>query len=106
MSHHQQAAVSAVPVLSSAHRLTLHSLFPGGRGLRVYLNTMLWAQTLSPDYDVWLEWDYSRLSNDGFFTAPADQDGFLTCEGEARNLVFHIQQKAQPGHTPPGLEPP
>lgn len=75
--HQQQAAVSAVPVLSSAHRMTLHSLFPGGRGLRVYLNTMFWAQTLSHDNDVWLEWRYSRLSNGGFFMAPPDQEGRL-----------------------------
>lgn len=77
MSPHQQAAVSAVPVLSTAHRATLHSLFPGGRGLRVYLNTMLWARKLSPDYDVWVDWDYSRLSNGGFFMAPKDQNGRL-----------------------------
>jgi Antirestriction protein len=41
----------------------------------VYLNTMFWASRLSPDYDIWLEWDYSRLSNGGFFMAPPEQDG-------------------------------
>ena len=73
----QQATVSAVPVLSSARRLTLDNLFPLGRGLRVYLNTMFWAERLSPDYTIWLEWDYSRLSNGGFFMAPSDQEGKL-----------------------------
>jgi hypothetical protein len=66
----QQAPVSSVPVLPSSRHSTLDSLFPHGRGVRVYLNTMFWASIMSPDYNVGLEWDYSRLSNGGFFMAP------------------------------------
>jgi hypothetical protein len=71
----QKAAVSAVPVLSSAHQGTLDALFPHGRGRRVYLNTMFWALKISPDYNIWLEWNYSRLTNKGFFMAPQTQKG-------------------------------
>jgi len=73
----RQAVVSAVLVLPSAHHLTLTNLFPGERSTRVFLNTMFWAERLSPDYDIWVDWDYWRLSNDGFFMAPSDQEGKL-----------------------------
>jgi hypothetical protein len=50
---------------------------------------------------------------DTYFTIPAHGriagryvHGFLTCEGAARHLVFHIQRKAPPSHTAPGQEHP
>jgi hypothetical protein len=36
---------------------------------------MLWARQLSPDHTIGLQWEYSRLSNGGFFMAPPDQEG-------------------------------
>lgn len=74
MSHSQpQAAVSAIPVLTSSRLLTLDSLFPHGRGLRVYVNTLMWASRLTTDLEPGCRWDLFRLTNGGFFMAPTDQ---------------------------------